>query len=293
LKASTVFANEIISHVSTCWANMPMLIALRARHPNTPMIHFEHSYSERFVAANVVHRNRFDALMRCSYSLFDTVVAVSEQQRDWMLRRRFCSPQRLAVIEPCVDLKPFLAVQDRQPDGKVVIGAIGRFAPQKGFDILIKGFRDINRSDMELHLYGSGPEERSLRALAEACPNIVFKGYVSQPARAFAACDIVAMPSRYEPYGLVAIEAMAARRPVLCTRVDGLIGHIRAGAIDIGENTAHSWTMALNALDPAALGAFIVRGRAHAEGAESRFSAAWRNLLGQVDRANSEIERAA
>ncbi|MBB4303168.1 glycosyltransferase involved in cell wall biosynthesis [Rhodobium orientis] len=282
LSAPTLGADLIVSHLSISWANLPMLTALRAAYPNTPIVHMEHSYSERFVALHVENRDRFTALLQTAYALFDKVVAVSEMQGAWLNRRGLCPPGSLLVIEPCVDLDPFLAHEGHRDAPEFVIGAIGRFDLQKGFDILIDAFRQVRRADLALHLYGDGPDVDDLQNRAKGHPAIIFKGYTADVPAAMAACDAIALPSRWEPYGLVAVEAMAVDRPVLCPRHDGLIGHIAAGAHDIGENSAAGWTAALEALDVDAQRRPCGRTRAHAAGAGRRFAKAWAGLVDEV-----------
>lgn len=271
-------ADVIVSHLSICWKNMPFLTALRALNPRTPLLHVEHSYSERFVAANVVNRDRFDTLMKVAYAMFDEIIAVSEAQGRW-LRRRFVGAGRLAVIPSCVSLERFFKVEPASPRSTRTIGAIGRFDVQKGFDILIEGFKASGREDLELHLYGDGPQRRQLEAMAEGRPEIVICSYVQYPSIAMAGCDVIAMPSRWEPYGLVALEAMAASRPVVCSDADGLSDHIHAGAVCVGENSVDGWARWFASADIAGLEIGNEKRRARAGDAVVRFAGAWTDLL--------------
>ena len=110
-----------------------------------------------------------------------------------------------------------------------VVGAVGRLSPEKGFDVLISAVTRATQggaaSDSQplLILGGSGPEENRLRAMTDRAPNIVLAGPIANVASLFAACDVVAIPSRSEGQGIVALEAMAARKPVIAARVGGLI----------------------------------------------------------------------
>ncbi|ETX11206.1 hypothetical protein OCH239_20215, partial [Roseivivax halodurans JCM 10272] len=138
-----VEADVIVSHLSINWRGLPGLMALRARYAGIPMIHVEHSYCEGFAAANVSAKRRFTTLLTSAYSLFDRVVAVSEMQAAWLLRRSVVDSEALTVIPPCVDLAPFRAIP--AVDGPVrIIGALGRFHTQKGFDVLIRAFRQVD-----------------------------------------------------------------------------------------------------------------------------------------------------
>ncbi|MAU19495.1 MAG: glycosyl transferase [Martelella sp.] len=285
-------ASHIVSHLSVCWKNMPLMTALRARYAETPLIHVEHSYSERFVAARVENRDRFETLLAAAYALFDRIVAVSAQQGNW-LGRKFVAADRLVVIEPCVELADFFAVPDRIASRKTVIGAIGRFDTQKGFDILIEGLRKSARQDIEVHFYGKGDEEKRLRKLAGNDPRIVFQGYAESPAAAMASCDVIAMPSRFEPYGLVALEAMAAGRPVIASNADGLAGHIANGALGVGDNTPEGWAKVFNELDINDFRRGAVSRRKQAKEAEQVFAERWLRLLGDLTEHSPRFQMAA
>ncbi|AJY47331.1 glycosyltransferase [Martelella endophytica] len=285
-------ASHVVSHLSICWKNMPLITALRARYAETPLIHVEHSYSERFVAARVENRDRFETLLSAAYALFDKIVAVSRQQGQW-LARKFVGDDRLEIIEPCVALDDFFALPDRFPAGKIVIGAIGRFDTQKGFDILIEGLRRSDRQDIELHLFGCGEEEKRLRKLSENDPRIVFRGYAKSPAAAMASCDVIAMPSRFEPYGLVALEAMAAGRPVIASDADGLAGHIENGAINVGDNTPQGWTRFLDAFELRTIRRGDASRRRQAREAEQLFAHRWLALLDALAEEPHHLQSAA
>ncbi|WP_010140160.1 glycosyltransferase [Oceanicola sp. S124] len=272
-----VKADLIVSHLAITWRGLPGLIALRARHAGTPLVHVEHSYSEGFTAANVPARARFFTLLRCSYALFDRIVAVSEGQGDWLTRRGLVQPDALTVIRPTVDLSGFRALP--APEGRLRhFGAIGRFDRQKGFDLLIQAFRDVPGDDLRLTLYGDGPERTRLEALAAGDVRIQFAGFAPDPVRAMRQCDVIAMPSRWEPFGIAASEARAARRPLLVSGVDGLADHVRLGAIRVNDPSVEGWTAALQRLAGAQMPTSLPPRRIE----EQATIAGWRNLLGDL-----------
>lgn len=111
-----------------------------------------------------------------------------------------------------------------------VIGVAARLIPGKGHDVLIEGFGDVARSDdtLRLAIAGTGPEQPRLEALAAStCPSgaVRFLGFVDDVRGFFAACDVLAFPTQPElgeGFGLAALEAMAAGRPVVATDVGSL-----------------------------------------------------------------------
>src|SRR5262249_2652934 len=127
---------------------------------------------------------------------------------------------------------PLLRMRYGLDPHSLLLVAIGRLAPEKGFDVLIEAFRLIHARQPEarLILAGSGLEEASLRALAAPLQKaLIFAGHLTEIVLLLQTADIVVIPSRQEGQGIVALEAMAARKPVVASRVGGLIETIEDG----------------------------------------------------------------
>jgi glycosyltransferase involved in cell wall biosynthesis len=117
----------------------------------------------------------------------------------------------------------------RQPECVTVL-AIGRLVPEKGFDKLLlalsssRGCGDRG-SELRLILVGTGPEESRLRTLVDdlGLGNVEFRGFIdhSRLPSCFAEADIFALPSIYEPFGVVLIEAAASGLPLVASRYAG------------------------------------------------------------------------
>jgi glycosyltransferase involved in cell wall biosynthesis len=109
--------------------------------------------------------------------------------------------------------------------------------PDKNLALLIEAFAEcgFGEGEAELELCGTGPLEGELRELAARLGvEVRFKGFVAPgdlPA-AYAAADVFALVSTYEPFGVTVREAAAAGLPVICTERAGAAGDV---AVD-GEN---------------------------------------------------------
>jgi glycosyltransferase involved in cell wall biosynthesis len=116
-------------------------------------------------------------------------------------------------------------------EGTVVFGSVGRLHAQKGMDLLIKAFLKAFAAgeDVRLVLVGEGKDMAALRALAGGDARVFFAGYQERVEGYFAAFDVYVSAARYEPFGLTLLEAMQARRALICTRTEGpsefLAGH--------------------------------------------------------------------
>lgn len=265
-------ADVIVSHLSVNWRNLPRFVAMRLCNPRARLIHIEHSYTESFVRLNVRRKGRFKLLLRLAFRQFDRVAAVSDAQCAWLRRIGVVPAQKLTAIRSFVDLSAFEALEPVAGPIRV-IGAIGRLEPQKGFDTLIREFTSTDRSDLELHIFGAGSDEAKLRSLAGSDPRISFKGFAADPVAAMDNVDAVVMPSRWEAYGLVAIEALAARRPLFVSGLDGLRDHLSWGASEVQNETPGAWRATFEGMNGEAISESKPQSLRHLE---TEFIKAWR-----------------
>ena len=114
-------------------------------------------------------------------------------------------------------------------DGVVRVLAAGRLVPDKNVELMIEAFADarLEPGSAELVLAGAGPLEGELRGLAERRGvRTRFLGHVA-PAElpaTFAAADVLAHVSTYEPFGVAVREGVAAGLPVICSSAVGAAG---------------------------------------------------------------------
>ncbi|KMS70357.1 glycosyl transferase [Streptomyces viridochromogenes] len=123
------------------------------------------------------------------------------------------------------------------PEDAYVVGGVGRLAPGKRFDLLVRALHQLP-DGVRLLLVGTGPEEAALRRTAHrlgVADRVVLTGerpYLPGPgddapglAALLSAMDVLASPSPEESFGLAVVEALAAGLPVLyasCPAVDDL-----------------------------------------------------------------------
>jgi glycosyltransferase involved in cell wall biosynthesis len=117
-----------------------------------------------------------------------------------------------------------------------VIGALGRLDDIKGFDVLLRAAAKLRGQgvDFRLKLAGDGPEMGALRRLSDGLglsDRVEFVGWVSNPGDFLTTIDLFVMPSRYESFGLVVIEAMAAGVPVITSDIEGPCEILKGGAL--------------------------------------------------------------
>ena len=109
-----------------------------------------------------------------------------------------------------------------------IVSFVGKFTDFKGIDILIKAVKIVNKSipNVGFYLAGNGGLRTDMENLANDLnlKNVIFLGHQTQEnvASLYSIANLSVVPSRIEPFGLVAIEALACGTPVVATNAGGL-----------------------------------------------------------------------
>jgi glycosyltransferase involved in cell wall biosynthesis len=143
-------------------------------------------------------------------------------------------PRRMEVVPPGINLNAFSAERCAEPaiselrrDAEQVVGVVARLAPQKAIHSALEAMPHLlsKEPSTRLLVVGEGPSRPSLEAQCERLgisESVTFLGYVSDVATAYAAMDVLVLPSQHEGFGIVLIEAMAMGVPVVATKVRGI-----------------------------------------------------------------------
>ncbi|QBX37072.1 glycosyltransferase [Brevundimonas sp. S30B] len=103
----------------------------------------------------------------------------------------------------------------------ILVGFVGRLHEVKGVDLLVEAFRASAPENARLVIVGEGPLKAQLAALASGDDRITLAGFTANPSAWYQAMDLFVMPSRFEPFGLTALEAMEAGAPIIASDADG------------------------------------------------------------------------
>jgi glycosyltransferase involved in cell wall biosynthesis len=227
----------IIIDVAFSWKNLGLVISLKLLSWTNRMLYQkrcvfvsrEHHYSQGFVTHRVSSKARFYTLLRLAYGMMDQVIAISDSQKVWMIHSKLSTDEKVTVIHHAIDVAQFIELAPPCPNDCVILGAIGRLVPQKGFDLLAEAWSQRPVSDrLMLLLAGSGPEDFNLRAKLANRSDVQLIGEVHDRAAFYQKCDAILIPSRYEPFGQIGLEARASARPILASAVDGLVQQVEA-----------------------------------------------------------------
>ncbi len=191
----------------------PYLLTLQEGDP------FQHTFNRWFILP-------FRPLLSIGFRNASAVQAISTYLATWATQMGF--KKEIAVIPNGVDLERFTEVQHPSivTAGIVNLITASRLVRKNALDDVIRALV-LLPENVQFVVYGSGPDEKKLRALAEdlkVSSRVLFKGYSSHAelARAFATAHIFVRPSRSEGMGNSFIEAMAAGLPVIATQEGGI-----------------------------------------------------------------------
>ncbi len=178
-------------------------------------------------------------------------------------------PNAEVIANPCkVDHSS--AVAWPEDDDRVHLACVGRMSPNaKGQDVLLQVLAQPKWRErpIDLHLYGAGPSERSIRALVDLLElnNVHFHGQVGDVRSIWTGNHLLVLPSRFEGLPLTIVEAMLCGRPVVTTAVAGNTEAVEDGVTGFVADAA---TVA--SLDDAMERAWARRGSWREMGARAR-----------------------
>lgn len=186
----------------------------------------------------------------------DRIIAATPLDRNHMMWAYGAPPEKIDIVPPGVDLDRFKPVDRRAAKAQLDVPAhhkmilfVGRMQPLKGIDTILRALAVAKRRDPELvkdvclSIVGGDPNQDSelemreferLQALRESLDIgdlVTFLGAKDQDRLIdyYTAAEMVVMPSHYESFGMVAIEAMACGTPVIASDVGGLSFSIEDG----------------------------------------------------------------
>jgi D-inositol-3-phosphate glycosyltransferase len=274
-----------------------------------PIVHMFHTLGEmkNRVARSEEERAGVDRLAgeRQALRRADRIIAATMAELTQLRFLYQADARKLVTIPPGVDtghFYPIPADEAKQyiglkPENRMVL-FVGRIEPLKGVDILIQAMAQLDSRELDrpFHLaviggeVGVAPQDMSaeMKRLQKLCDDlrmgsmVVFLGKRSQDTLPYyySAAEVVAMPSLYESFGLVALEAMACGTPVIASEVGGLGYLVQNGVtgytIPDSDPQALSEKLALLLGDPA------LRNEMGQRAVEYAADYAWEKIAAQI-----------
>lgn len=222
-------------------------------------------YAKKYFKCNVriiwhergIHYKSYTTMSKKYSRMIDTIICNSYYERTLLMMNQ-CDPEKIKVIYNAIEKQ--IPTKERSEIRKelgitaenFVVGTVGRQTWDKGFNTLISAVAVAKKKipNLRLLLVGDGVKRKELETLAEKLgisDSVIFTGFRRDIPNMLAAMDVFAIPSWYEAFGNVTVEAMLAKRPVLASRVGGIPEVVQNGkngflipSADIDE-----WTKAI------------------------------------------------
>lgn len=199
----------------------------------------------------------FRFLDRLIYSNYSRVISISQKTQEnlisWINSKQK-NLEKYLVIENGINFKKFheskpyfkSEINEMLNEEKVLLCMVGRFSKQKDQATLIKAMKSLSK-DVHLLLLGEGPLKAQNELLAKEIGlerRIHFLGFRNDVDRIYKTSDIVILSSKWEGFGLAAVEGMATGKPVIASDVTGLkevvegagILFKKGDSLDLAEN---------------------------------------------------------
>jgi len=212
------------------FANVPRVI-------HTPHGHVFYGHFDKW------RSNLFFFLEKLTAPVTDHVIALTEGEKNDYLKWSLYLPDRISVIHSGVDIDRYgISPSAREakrrslnlhPNTRVV-GTVGWLLPIKAPMVLLNAMLELWKSypDIELVYVGKGPLLHSLQAHAAkhgVSDKVKFLGWREDVHEILPLLDVFVLPSLNEGMGRVLVEAMAAGKPVVASRIGGITDLVRDG----------------------------------------------------------------
>lgn len=235
-----------ILHVHLNGSKLMTALALTGKRHRIPVIWHEHSGVELF---HIYGRMLGGLLLFIQRRLLAGVAGVAANSLHTM---KYCTdqlrvgPEKLRVIYcPVNDLEirekasqPLRAFPEHASSEGEVVGFVGRLASQKGAHDFLNMARQLvrQRPSCQVWIVGDGRERAALEAEIKReglSHHIIFWGGRNDVYTIMKKMSVIVMPSMFEPFGLVAVEAFILGKPVVAYDVDGLSEVLQMNALGV------------------------------------------------------------
>lgn len=178
----------------------------------------------------------YNHLDRMVLKRFNALAAVSDSVAQRLLDSG-ASAKKIRTIANGIDVQAFergYPLPALTFDGSKVVGMVARLDLQKGFEYLLRAARDLCVAfpALKVVIVGDGPDRKPIEDMIQRfglLSNVILAGQYSDMPGIYAAMDVFVLPSLNEGLPMTILEAMAASKPVIATRVGAISSVIKDG----------------------------------------------------------------
>lgn len=202
---------------------------------NIPMISSVHFDKPSYVSiSSPIVRHLWTTVQKIKNQRIAHFLPITQNVAHELSNRESVPLHKLTVVHP--GIPPFessnlrrneLRVEFGAQESDIVLISLGRLQPEKNFPYLLDSMRVVNqaRNNIKLWIVGEGFERQKLQRIIEEnelADSVKMMGYRADAKELLSAADIFVLPSKAEPFGMAAVEAMFVELPVIGTRGPGL-----------------------------------------------------------------------
>lgn len=205
-----------IIYIHSTWAGVLARFPYLFKKKNVRILYNAHGWS--FLRDTGGWKKRIYALIEWGLSLTtDAIINVSDYEYQSAMNYGLFKSKLIVIHSGISSKEDCNEVCFEVDTNKINLLFVGRFDPQKGIDYLLKEIKKCKRKDIHLYVIGDNVISDGMGIQAINNDRVTFLGWISHDdvAAYYKACDAVVMPSRWEAFGLVAIEAMKYETPVI------------------------------------------------------------------------------
>ena len=283
------------------------LSGLNKRLRNTPFVltpHFHPPWSMWGGDRRKQLRKIYDKIMAPSVlNSVDRIIGVSHHEIELLSKIIKIDMTKVRYIPNGIDFSRFepipspkFFIEKYRPKGNMIL-YVGRLASNKGLEVLVNSAVDVLKENPNSTFVFVGEDEGMKDTLIKLgkergiAKHLLFTGHIKDHQlflSAFSACDLFVLPSEYEAFGIVLLEAQACKKPVIGTRVGGVpeaIGSEGSGMI-IEYGDPQQLSEAINKLlsDPELR---MKMGKIGRERVKTRFT--WEIVVDQIEKVYTEL----
>lgn len=179
-------------------------------------------------------RNLYALIERCLVPLTDSIINISHADHQLARMSGIRTSKMITIRNGIAALPPRVKeLEPLKPRGDINLIFVGRHDRQKGLDVLLRVFAENRLAGINLHVVGAPvlSKRGGAVAIAELPANVTFHGWKcrEEVSALIASADALIVPSRWEGFGLVAVEAMRMGKPVIASRRGGLAEVVQHG----------------------------------------------------------------
>jgi glycosyltransferase involved in cell wall biosynthesis len=191
-------------------------------------------------------RKIFIFLERLATRWCDVMIVISEAMVNWAVKERIVTCDKIVKIYSGIEIDKFLFQTNISAkrkawgikDDELVIGEVAKLWEGKGQDILLAAIPEIIRevSNLKVIFVGEGELEHRLKNIAYKLniqDKIIFTGFRADIPEITSVFDIACLPTLWEGMGRSVLEAMVSGKPVVASRVGGIVDLVQDGVTGI------------------------------------------------------------